>query len=520
LEVLQKTAPTIYEKPIIFEIDKRFEDFGTHHEGITVPAGFVVPGSASFVERDDGRTSLSVIAKIWKKYSGRFLEIFKQDRTDKKGVSVEMELYKYEDLPNGLKNLLDWSYSAICVLGDFITEASPGAEITIVSFASKEKEEYEKLRQLEFGRYESEIDFTIPEKIITNAKRGLELNKKFNRGGNSVSKSHAKHLVANKSTDHTRVKTAHRYMLKNGSNDIDDANPTSNQITFLLWGGQEAISWIGDLHSKIDAIDNRHISYYSELSGSNKPEKEEILVTDEEKQKLEQEQKEKDAQMALEEEEKKKKFSLDPYLDVSAVLSFLEKEKETYQEVSDDGDGDVDFGFKNKEEKFDFSAELNKPEEEKNMALMAVAAYAQYCKMSKFCKGMATQMSELKAKHEEMCNKFAQEEEKNKAYMAENEELKAKEKERQQKEFQFAVDVTLKEIENKVEIPEEEINVLREKSKEFSVDQIDAWKNLARSRALDFAMKTKKEDEGYVKIPLPWNGDPNRKVNGSPWHRD
>ena len=68
LETLKRTASTIYEKPIIFEYDSRFGDFGTHNPSKTVPAGFVVPGSAEFEELSDGRVALSVYAKIWKKF--------------------------------------------------------------------------------------------------------------------------------------------------------------------------------------------------------------------------------------------------------------------------------------------------------------------------------------------------------------------------------------------------------------------------------------------------------------------
>ena len=60
VEVLKSTAPTIYEKPIVFE--KSTLDFGSHadNEDDRRIAGFIVPNSAEFFERPDGRTGLRV----------------------------------------------------------------------------------------------------------------------------------------------------------------------------------------------------------------------------------------------------------------------------------------------------------------------------------------------------------------------------------------------------------------------------------------------------------------------------
>ena len=86
-------------------------------------------------------------------------------------------------------------------------------------------------------------------------------------------------------------------------------------------------------------------------------------------------------------------------------------------------------------------------------------------------------------------------EEENKAYMQENMALKEFKANVEKEQFNFAVDQTLKEIEGAVEIPKDELLALKEESKNFSIDTVDAYKNLAKARAFGFATKGKKENE-------------------------
>ena len=53
--VLQATAPSIFNKPILYSFSKLFQDFGTHTEpGEALIAGFVVPDSAEFERLPEG----------------------------------------------------------------------------------------------------------------------------------------------------------------------------------------------------------------------------------------------------------------------------------------------------------------------------------------------------------------------------------------------------------------------------------------------------------------------------------
>jgi len=557
-ETLLKTADSIKNVPLVWQYDPTLDDAWTHSPEES-PCGFV-PENAEIKSRklDDGRTMLSVISYVWKKYSGQILNFFKRD--GEKPISVEMSVYESNKRDDGLTELLDFRYEAVTVLGSFVQPAIPLARATVLQFA----EEYKEAYQIEFGKYEDEMNFSIPNEVKTNAKKGLDLYKKFERGGNSVSVAHAKHLTTDKKSTPEKVRHAHKYMAKRGSNKFDEKNPTNNQITFMLWGGEESIDWTSSLIEKMGAMDSRHTSYFGEggimpygslkdvnpaLKGieppvslgqaneiakqadaigsdekkngwsiaisqfkknhkvedghwvkkeekmaeeENKPEKEEMSVEKDEKVEEEKmaetpaEEKKEDPEEEKKEtpeEEKKENMSLDAYLDVAATLAFLKDETESYKEVA---------------------AEFAKPAEEMNYAKCMGAMYAFMCKMDAMCK-----MAEDKA---------AKEEEEKKAYMAENEQLKKFKAEEEQKQFKFAVDSTLKSIEEKTQIPADELESLREKSKEFTIYTLDAWTNLAKARGLDFALKGDKKDDGVKRYGLPFPGE-GRKVSSSPWSR-
>ena len=138
LDTLKNTASSIYDKPVIYSFSKLFRDFDSHTDPEkSFIAGFIVRDSAEFIELEDGRTSLSVLAKIWKMYAPQFMQLLKESENHEKKVSVEMELKDYSEMENG-EEMLDFEYSAVCVLGDLITEASPGAHLEVLRFAKKD----------------------------------------------------------------------------------------------------------------------------------------------------------------------------------------------------------------------------------------------------------------------------------------------------------------------------------------------------------------------------------------------
>lgn len=260
-EALQRTAHTIYEKPIVFEYDSVFDDFGTHTR-VPVISGFVVKNSAKFINQPDGRISLEVTAKIWKKYSKKFIDVFSNSGSNKRSVSVEIEVISSEEDENGLLKLIDWCYAAVCVLGTLVTPASPGAEIEMLSFSEKENKEYAKAFSEEFASRYDGIDFTIPKAVKSNAKQGLELREKYGRGGTSVGLASARYIVKNATATPEKVRHIAKYFPRHAGDNLDDKE-SNGWIAWQLWGGNAGRRWSASIVDKMDEADSKQMTYYS-----------------------------------------------------------------------------------------------------------------------------------------------------------------------------------------------------------------------------------------------------------------
>ncbi len=79
VSTLKKTAYTIYNKPIVWKYEWFSDDAGGHEED-EVPCGFVYKENnpIKFTKLKDGRVMLVVNALVWKKYSGRLMEILQE----------------------------------------------------------------------------------------------------------------------------------------------------------------------------------------------------------------------------------------------------------------------------------------------------------------------------------------------------------------------------------------------------------------------------------------------------------
>ncbi len=264
VEALKRTAPTIYETPLVYEYDSRFSDFGTHSEKPVI-AGFVVPNSAEFYERNDGtgRTSLSVLTKVWKRYAPQFIDIFKRDGTKKRSVSVEMEIRDSEEEGEHLR-LKDWVYTAICVLGEMVTPASPDAELEMLSFAEKNNQEYKEAYELEFGGRYDDLNFKIPSSVKNNAKQGLELREKLGRGGTSVGLATARYLVKNDVASPEKVRHIAKYFPRHAAIANLDDKESNSWVAWNLWGGDAGRKWSTSLVKKMDELDEKKMSYFAE----------------------------------------------------------------------------------------------------------------------------------------------------------------------------------------------------------------------------------------------------------------
>jgi hypothetical protein len=546
-ETLLKTADTIKNCPVVWKYDPILDDIGTH-DPEEAPCGFI-PQDTEIKSRkmDDGRTMLSVLSYVWKRYSGKLLDFFKRD--GEKPVSVEMNVLDSAQMQGNLIELKDYRFEAVTVLGTFVTPAIPMAKATVLQFSKEYKDAYNK----EFAKYEG-IDFAIPEDVKKNVQMALELHHSNSIKATSVSLAMAEYLATNEKVTPTIVRQMVKFFSK----------PVDTRVNFF--GGKEGALWSKDIFDAIEKIDSSQ-SYFGEgglltmpyknvseinpaLKGITPPitlgqaneiakqadavgttdkvngwavaissfkkthkvvdgkwvkKNKEESMSDKEKEEMAEEVKPKE-EMAEEEkleaaapeekgedpeeektespeEEKKedkeekmeaepdgdemkdkpsmKRMSLDAYLDVAAMLAYLEAET----------DDNAEMVAKYAEAKEEMAKEYCNP------ASIMSAMYAKMCKLSA---------------------KFAKQEEE----MAQLRKYKADAEANQKKE---EVEMCLKEMAEKVVIPDETMAEMRASAEKFSYAEIDAWKNECKAKVYDFAVKQPaKGEEKIVRMGLPF----------------
>ena len=83
---LRDSAKTLLEKPIVWIYNKNEDDAKSHGDD-EVAVGFIPKDSPiEFRKLSDGRVMCSVIGKLWTRYSGRMMDVFKRDKS--RGVIV------------------------------------------------------------------------------------------------------------------------------------------------------------------------------------------------------------------------------------------------------------------------------------------------------------------------------------------------------------------------------------------------------------------------------------------------
>lgn len=503
-ETLLKTAKSIYNVPVVWKYDGKIDD-AMSHEDDEYPCGFVKEGSLIEEKRlSDNRLMLSTVVYIWKKYSGKLIDIFKRDK--KKSVSVEMTVLEAND-DNGEVEVTDYKFEAITILGNFIRPAISGAEMTVLSFSKEYEDAYKK--EFGYNKY-SELDFRIPSHVKESAKMAIERYEKLGKGGSSVSLSLAKFLLREEFSNPEKI----RMMFKKLSSYSKKSLETDeDQIRFELWGGKSGYDWCRELFEKIEVIDNKRSAFFvNKDDNADFPEKEgkeetqvkkkEFESNEEEKaekseqekaespeeQKKEADEKTEMASPEIEEkesekeemavEENKAEMSLDSYLDLVYTLSLMEEETESRKEFLKEED---EFALK-------CAVEEIKKEGEKDFAIVS--------------KGMFAKMKEMSAKMAKM-------ETENKAYMSEFESLKSFKKSADEARFSYEIESTLKEVE--AVMPSEEFEKARSEATNFSLETVDAWKNAVKAKAFTFSKpETKKNKEEQVAPRWAFNVETNQ----------
>lgn len=538
-ETLMRTADTIKNCPLVWKYDERLDDIYTHDKD-EVPCGFV-PETATIQSRvlPDGRTMLSVIAYVWKRYTGALLSFFKRDG-GKKPVSVEMTVSETRELPNGLLELVDFRYEGITILGSFVTPAIPLANATVLSFAEM-TDEYQKDLEKEF----STVNLEIPEGVQLNAQKGLELRKQYSKGGAPVSLSFAKYLTTEKEISTDKLRRAYTYFQKHRSNrSVDSETPSAEYIDWLLWGGDagykwaeetverlnfsEKIKWIN--HSKKEELVTFPYKSMKDanpaLKGIDPPitvsqandiaKQADSIGTDGEKNgwaiaisSFKKTHVVKDGKWVKKSTEEMEMSSMEEEKILTAEMAAdtAESEKketpaEEKAETKEEEKKEIEKGI---EKKFEFPNNFNleqmskmfaEDEEEDVKMAKAELEKGEFANPSIVMGGMFAKMCKMA----ELVAKMAED---SKVYMAENEELRKFKADVEMSQKQFAVEQTIRELSEKVIIPDEAKAEMIEEAGKYSFADIEAWKTYCKAKSFEFAIKENGKSD-TVRVALPF----------------
>jgi hypothetical protein len=159
------------------------------------------------------------------------------------------------------------------------------------------------------------------------------------------------------------------------------------------------------------------------------------------------------------EEPKDEKMSLDANLDVPAILKMLEDETDNFKSVVEE--------------------EFAKPDGEKNFTKVVSAMYAKMCKMAEAAK----------------------------TYLSEIDGLKKFKEDTEVREKQFEITSTMEALMAVADIPEDKKSEMEKKATEFSLENINGWKNYCKAVAFDYKKSEveDKEDDGVKRYGLLWS---------------
>lgn len=442
-KTLMRTADTIKNCPLVWKYDARLDDVYTH-DPEEVPCGFV-PETSNITSRllSDGRTMLSVVAYVWKRYTGELLSFFKRDG-GKKPVSVEMIVYSTRQLPNEKIELLDFRYEGITILGSFVTPAIPLAQATVVSF-SEIKEEYMEDLESEFPTKYIEMGtgtlVTFPYKNISEINPALKgIDPPITLAQANVIAKQAEAIGTDGKVNGWAVAIA------------------SFKKTHTVENGR----WVRKAKAMSKESENMSEEINQETLGQSMPEKEEKVM----------------------EEEK------------ASEVEMAEAKKEQVEELSAPEQPVIEETMA-KEEEEDKKDDKEDKEDEEETFEQAVT------------EDMSAKISELTETIERMSAEVE-------AYKIENEELKKFKANIEESQKAFAIEQTIRELEEKVIIPEEQKSEMLADAEKYSYSDIEAWKTLCKAKSFDFVARESKDSNVVKKAALPF-GNVSAKSKNDLW---
>jgi len=460
-KTILEAKDTLVGKPIVAKYNRWINDL-EGHEKDEIPVGVILKEEDIFEDVDEnGKRWLCAYGDIWMRYTQDVTGVLIRDMA--KHLSMEILVAEQDDFTN---EIMAFAFTGITLIGEKKNPAVANAKLEVLTFEVV-KDNIEKLM---FAKYE-DIDFKIPKNVQENAQKGLELRKEYGRGGTEVGMRTARQLAKGGNATPELIKKIYKFFprhLDNIKKSLETKTEVENsEISAFLWGSLEGMYWANRIYKRMLKEDGEEMEKDFEKEVDMK---EEEMVCG--KKMAEEEVKEEKM-----EEIKEEQMTSDAYAENSAIEQNQEKVGEEQAEQAE---------------------EQNKPE----MMEIEKVKYEEYSQMEK-------DFAEMKEKYEKMESEMKAIKEDKDTYMAEFERLQKFEKGIKEAEFKAEVEAVFAEIED---MPIEDINSFREKSKNFTLETIDTWKNEVLAKAFTYS-KGKKSKAKHVKIDIPRDVE-TKKSNG------
>lgn len=106
------------------------------------------------------------------------------------------------------------------------------------------------------------IDFTPPEHVALEARKGLELRRQFRRGGTMVGVARARDLQNQRTLSPQTIKRMNSFFArhnvdKQGKNFHHPEKPSNGKIAWLLWGGDAGWEWVDSVIGQMKIADGK-----------------------------------------------------------------------------------------------------------------------------------------------------------------------------------------------------------------------------------------------------------------------
>jgi hypothetical protein len=530
LDTLKLAEPTLINKFLVAGFNGK--DFAGHEVDQLIIGFFPESTNIRYIE-ENNKHYLVATAIISKVYAYWAYDLFTQGNY--KECSMEITVVSAEVKDDGYEWLTAFIFNGVTVLGESHQAACPGSNIQIIQFSTDEMQQYEQLYRCEFSKYKDKLDFTIPEQVRINAKTGLETG-----GGKSpISRAIAKYLSANTVATPEKVQHIADYYGK-ARTDKDK----------LMFGGSDGYEWAMELTQRMKdiqqelntdekeankekmAINKTEVLAKFGLTANEFREALDMSIRDIKYKSSDDEWSRfwindyDDAYMYCYDYDdggtKAIPYSTDEAGNVTADESGIKKARMTYVIVGDETESDTD----------DETAYCN--------SLMELAKA-----IMGGGKGFTSDANTEAVAQEAMNDKEA---ENNKELIDDNKDKTTDEDTSDSKfevvrgEMQGTIDVLttkvaelekykfgIEEAQKLAEIeftlsevsefmPEDEINKHKDESKNYTLANLDAWRNGVKANAFNFS-KDKKDKKGITRMALPINEPAKNKTTGTIWDK-